>query len=107
MDNLERVQDIQGITKCIGADERNGVLLLSPVGQPFSSERREDALLPSAEHFGQLVNIVQKAHQQAKLVHRDLSLSNFFLGPDAKVRSGKYQRRLRAVAAIRFPVGGA
>src|SRR6185437_5719943 len=56
-------------------------------GRPFSSHGHGGTILPSAEHFVQLVSIVQTAHSpEIYLLHRDLSLANFFLGPDGKVR---------------------
>jgi len=85
--NLTAVQGIMGVTKHAGANVSSGVLLLSPVGTPLSPHGQGDGtLLPSAEHFDQLVSIVQAAHGGSiKLLHRDLSWANFFLGPDGKV----------------------
>ena len=83
--NLKKVEHIAGVTKLIDSDSDVCVLLLSPVGQPFSLHRREGAHLVSAEHFLQLVDILKATHA-AGLVHRDLSWNNFFLTAHGKVR---------------------
>ena len=86
--NLDAVKDVAGVTKYV-ASVGGGILLLSPVGTPFSSHGHEGTILPSAEHFAQLVSIVEAVHKHARLLHRDLSLNNFFLGPDGKVRGAR------------------
>lgn len=83
--NLNTVKNIKGVIKCIGSDHKS-ILLLSPVGTPFSSHGQGETLLPSAEHFCQLLSILCSAHNLG-LLHRDLSLSNFFLGADGKVQT--------------------
>ena len=89
--NLAAVKNLTGVPKFVGSHvsggSGGGVLLLSPVGTPFSSHGHGGTILPSAEHFAQLVGIVKAAHdEKINLLHRDLSLANFFLGPDGKVR---------------------
>ena len=86
--NLAAVQGLVGVTKYAASDTSSSVLLLSPVGTPFSPHGQGGGtMLPSAEHFAQLIGIIQAAHdKQINLLHRDLSWANFFLGPDGKVR---------------------
>ncbi len=85
--NLVVAQKLEGVTQLLGRGDR--VLVLSPVGKSFVSPPSYSAtnapvLLPSASDFCRLVEIVRRAHDPkvVGLVHRDLSPSNFFLGPD-------------------------
>jgi hypothetical protein len=58
------------------------VLLLSPVGEPFAttlmSMVKAGRKLPQLEDMQQLLEIVRLTGQVLKMVHRDLSLANFF-----------------------------
>lgn len=85
LENLAKVEHLSGVTKCVASNSDSKVLLLSPVGTPFSWKRQEGKILPLAGHFAQLVSIVESAHNVC-LLHRDLNWTNFFLGPDGKVR---------------------
>ena len=81
LSNLNLVKNVKGVTQLRGSAERpgdsNNVLLLSPVGKPFSL--LTDNLL-FADHFCELVDILKDTHENAQLVHRDLSWNNFFVG---------------------------
>jgi hypothetical protein len=94
------------VPKIVGVSDSETTLLLSPVGTHFAhSSRYHKASFPLATrflpfkeaqvlfdltflfllffflnsvHFSNLIRVLEKAHKHAKLVHRDVKLSNFF-----------------------------
>ena len=87
-ENLGKVANLAGVTKLVGVNKDSRILLLSPVGTPFHARRQGGAVLPKAEHFAQLLDIVENSHKPpVTLLHRDLSLNNFFIAPGGRVRT--------------------
>jgi hypothetical protein len=84
--NLNKVKGLKGVTKYEGHAADANALLLSPIGMRFVSHGRDSTtILPSAEHFMQLVGVIKQVHD-IKLLHRDLNWSNFFFA-EGKVLS--------------------
>jgi tRNA A-37 threonylcarbamoyl transferase component Bud32 len=76
-------------TELVAHDEQQQVLLLQPVGIRFAATLTDvianEKTIPSADHFGQLVDTLYFCHTELKLVHRDLSTQNFFLREGSNV----------------------
>lgn len=95
--NLQKIQQLgESVTQLVAYDRTTRILLLKPVGIPFASSvldqvtaikpqpgnlsvlQKGDKVMITAKDFCSLVDILKRTHK-IKLVHRDLSTTNFLL----------------------------
>jgi len=89
--NLRLVAKLgSAVSKLVAVSADHRLLLCTPVGRPFKRHPRQllsrhddnddspPFLLPAAEDFCDLVDILKQVHTKSHLVHRDLAWGNFF-----------------------------
>jgi len=78
----KNVSELNGrVTELIGITDDENALLLRPVGVQLVTSLfdRENKQFATSQHFAELIDILCITHQKLQLVHRDITLNNFFL----------------------------
>lgn len=87
LNQTKNVAELNGrVTELIATTDDNNALLLRPIGVPFVTSLldRKNKQFATSQHFAELIEILRITHEKLHLVHRDITLRNFFLN-DGKV----------------------
>jgi len=92
--NLTRLAPtIPAVPELLATSDQNDALILSPIGIPFATKWNDipkviqgddSKALLSFKHFASLIEILESAHSEFHLAHRDVALNNMFLHPETK-----------------------